>query len=266
MSVIKKVGILLKDHYALAETFSEKLIPWLEKKGCEVVTKDFSKVQLVLTLGGDGTFIRGVHLLKGAPIPILGIRLGHLGFLTQVSPDEFEPILSQILSQGPQVEKRIKVKAKVHRKDQGEFNFHALNDVVFHTNGIARIASFKITLNGIYFSTVQADGVLIATPTGSTAYSFAAGGPIIEPSHPLFVITPICPKNRTNGSLVVSDQSKIELMLEDERTSVALTIDGQEFFELRADDKIEIQKSEEMAYFVKAPQTHFFETVRKKLF
>jgi len=186
MAKIKRIGVLQNKDNPKAAALLKELVPFLEKLGCEVCDSGLDQTDLLLTLGGDGTFIKGVGKLNGAKVPILGIRLGELGFLTQASPDEYQPILKDIIEKGPQIEERLKVKAKVVR-GSGDMEFHALNDIVLHTSGIARVSRYKISLNGAYFSTLKADGVLVATPTGSTAYSFAAGGPIIEPSHPMIV-------------------------------------------------------------------------------
>jgi NAD+ kinase len=263
---VKTVGVLQKKENTRATEVSKKLIPWLEKKGCQIETENFSKTDLLLTLGGDGTFIKGIRMLDGAKVPVLGIRLGQVGFMTQLSPDEFEPILEKIIKEGPTVEERIKVKAQVLRQNQGVMSFHALNDAVLHTTGIARVSNYKVSLNGDYFSTLKADGVMVATPTGSTAYSFAAGGPIIEPHHPLLVFTPICPQNMSNRPMVVSDQSLIEIELEKPNAEILLTVDGQDSFELKPADRIQMQRSDQKAYFVQLPDFNYFEVLRKKLF
>lgn len=263
---LKKIGILLKEGHAKAETLSKELVPWLESKGCEILKEQFEKADLLLTLGGDGTLIRGVGLLKGKKVPVLGIRLGELGFLTQVSPDEYQGAILPILEKGAEIEERIKVQATITRKGEAFATLHALNDIVLHTTGTARIANFKVSLNGHYFSTVKADGLIIATPTGSTAYSFAAGGPIIEPSHPMMVLTPICPQTMANRPLVMSDHSKIDVSLEGMNSEVLLTADGQEALPIHKEDQVTIQKSGQKAYFVKLPNVHYFDVLRKKLF
>ncbi|MBI2646762.1 MAG: NAD(+)/NADH kinase [Deltaproteobacteria bacterium] len=285
MPAVKKIGFVIKKGNAKAFSFVEKLLPWLEKQGYRVYLpeplfseikisgkatlcslEDLGSVDLLVTFGGDGTFIRGVRVLEGAKVPVVGVNFGEFGFLTQTHHDNFEKTFVPFLKGDFRVEERSKLKAEVHRKGKVHTSYHALNDVVLHTFGIARIAKYKVAVDSQPLMLLRADGMVMSTPTGSTAYSFAAGGPISDPQSPLMLFTPICPQNVAYRPLIFSDTSMLEVETSSRNSEVLLTIDGQEQLQIEEGDQIKVQKSTQKAYFAKSLTYNYFEVLRNKLF
>lgn len=285
MPTIKKIGFVIKKGNTKAFSFVEKLLPWLEKQGYKVFLpeplfsevktvgkttlcsfEDLASVDLVVTFGGDGTFIRGVRVLDGAKVPVVGVNFGEFGFLTQTHHDNFEKTFVPFLKGDFRSEERSKLKAEVTRKGKVQATYHALNDVVLHAFGIARIAKYKVSVEGEPLMVLRADGLIVSTPTGSTAYSFAAGGPIVDPQSPLTIFTPICPQNVAHRPLVFPDTNVIEVEASSRNSEILLTVDGQEQFQIEEGDQVKVQKSTQKAYFAKSPTYNYFEVLRNKLF
>lgn len=286
----KKVGLMAKEGNKKAAETAKKIIPWLKSKKCEVLLPEeiFStigwegsgklvplsslakEVDLILSLGGDGTFLKSVRLLHGRKCPVVGIKLGGVGFLTDILPSEVEKGLDLIFSKKAVIEERVKLKASIFRLEGGAkkevASFEALNDAVLHTSGIARISSYRISIGNEHFTTLNADGVLVATPTGSTAYSFAAGGPVTHPAAKVLMVTPICPQNLANRPLIVADETKIAIELVSHNSEVLLTMDGQETYIMKEGDTVWISKSDHSAYFLGHSQKKYLESLRNKLF
>ncbi len=285
MPTIKKIGFVIKKGNAKTFSFIEKLLPWLEKQGYKVYLpeplfseikivgkttlcsfEDLEAMDLLVTFGGDGTFIRGVRVLEGAKVPVVGVNFGEFGFLTQTHHDNFEKTFVPFLKGDFRVDERSKLKAEVHRKGKIEATYHALNDVVLHTFGIARIAKYKVSVDSHPLLLLRSDGLVISTPTGSTAYSFAAGGPVADPQSSLTLFTPICPQNVAHRPFVFSDTRVIEVEVAPRNSEILLTVDGQEQFQIEEGDQIKVQKSNQKAYFAKSPTYNYFEVLRNKLF
>lgn len=285
MPTIKKIGLVIKKGNTKAFSFIEKLLPWLEKQGYKVYLpeplfseikvagkttlcdfKDLEAVDLLVTFGGDGTFIRGVRILEGAKVPVVGVNFGEFGFLTQTHHDNFEKTFVPFLKGDFRIDERTKLKAEVHRKGKVEATTHALNDVVLHTFGIARIAKYKVSVDSHLLVLLRSDGLIVSTPTGSTAYSYAAGGPIVDPQSPLTLLTPICPQNVAHRPFIFSGTPVIEIEIAPRNSEILLTIDGQEKFQIEEGDQIKVQKSTQKAYFAKSPTYDYFEVLRNKLF
>lgn len=301
----KKVGLMAKEGNKKAAETAKKIIPWLKSKKCEILLPKeiFStigwketrfagsgklvplaslskEVDLILSLGGDGTFLKSVRLLHGRKCPVVGVKLGGVGFLTDILPTEVEKGLELIFSKKAVIEERVKLKAKILRLEGGAkkevASFEALNDAVLHTSGIARISTYRISIGGAageaaagqaeHFTTLNADGVLVATPTGSTAYSFAAGGPVTHPKAKVLMVTPICPQNLANRPLIVADETKIAIELVSHNSEVLLTMDGQETYIMKEGDTVWISKSDHSAYFLGHSQKKYLESLRNKLF
>lgn len=296
----KKVGLMAKEGNKKAAETAKKIIPWLQRKKCEVLLPKeiFStigweetrfagsgklvplaslskEVDLILSLGGDGTFLKSVRLLRGRKAPVVGVKLGGVGFLTDILPVEVEKGLELIFNKKAAIEERVKLKANIFRLEKGAkkevASFEALNDAVLHTSGIARISTYRISIGGTageaeHFTTLNADGVLVATPTGSTAYSFAAGGPVTHPKAKVLIVTPICPQNLANRPLIVADETKIAIELVSHNSEVLLTMDGQETYIMKEGDTVWISKSDHSAYFLGYSQKKYLESLRNKLF
>jgi NAD+ kinase len=223
------------------------------------------KVDLLIVLGGDGTLLSAARVLRGHKVPILAVNLGGLGFLTSVTLDELYPVLEQILVGEHHTSDRMMLKAEVSRDGQVVERQWALNDAVATKSALARMLAFDVYVDQNHVGRYRADGLIIATPTGSTAYSLAAGGPIIHPDIDAFVITPICPHMLTNRPLVVPDTARVEIDFSPAEDPLYITLDGQVGFELGPADRVTITKSSSKVRLVCPPQKTYFEILRNKL-
>jgi NAD+ kinase len=217
-------------------------------------------VDLLVVLGGDGTLLHGAGLLGGRPVPVLGVNLGRLGFLAPFSPADAREALEAALDGRLATENRMRLAMRLHR-DGVWIERLALNDVVISQGSIARLVELDATLDGRRLTHYRADGLILATPTGSTAYNLAAGGPIVAPGQAAMVITPICPHTLSNRPLVVPASSRVEVRLMDPSDSVMVTVDGQEAFPL--DDRVAVTEGDPLVLY-RSDKT-YFEILREKL-
>ena len=223
------------------------------------------KPDFVVVLGGDGTLLSTARKVARAGIPILGVNLGSLGFLTEIRKDEIATALEAVDAGRCELSQRAMLHCRVCRNGKCVANYDALNDVVMNQRAVARITDFEVKVNGIFVSQYRADGLIIATPTGSTAYSLAAGGPILSPEVPGFVITPVASHALTNRPLVVRDTAVIEVSLTVTREQAYLSVDGQQGEPLEEGDVVECRKSEFTVKLFKFPDRSFFHVLRTKL-
>jgi len=223
------------------------------------------KPDFVVVLGGDGTLLSTARNVARAGIPILGVNLGSLGFLTEIRKDEIATALEAVDAGRCELSQRAMLHCRVCRNGKCVANYDALNDVVMNQRAVARITDFEVKVNGIFVSQYRADGLIIATPTGSTAYSLAAGGPILSPEVPGFVITPVASHALTNRPLVVRDTAVIEVSLTVTREQAYLSVDGQQGEPLQEGDVVECRKSEFTVKLFKFPDRSFFHVLRTKL-
>jgi NAD+ kinase len=221
-------------------------------------------VRLAIVLGGDGTLLAAARVLAAKGVPILGVNLGSLGFLTEVPIDDLYPTLEAIDSGTCDVEKRAMLHATVLRDGKQISEFHALNDVVISKATIARLASFDLYLRGNFVTSYKGDGLIIATPTGSTAYSLAAGGPILTPSVDAMVISPICPHSLTHRPIVLPDEIEIEVVVGWTCEEAFLSVDGQLGMPLCQGDRLQCRKSSYETSLLRMRRT-FFDVLRTKL-
>jgi len=278
---MKKIGIICKPGRREPQEILRELLPLLRKKGCETFVDSetatalningFSRdeiasfVDLVLVLGGDGTMLNVSRLVAEKGIPILGINLGSLGFITEVSRDEIFSAVDKVLSGDCVVEERLMLSAAIHRDGIKLTENTVLNDVVINKGALARIIDLETNINSIYVTTFKADGLIISTPTGSTAYSLAAGGPILYPTLESIVLTPICSHTLTNRPIVMPDNSKIEIIIKSLSGDVFLTLDGQVGFPLLRGDVIEIYKASSKTKLLVPSERDYFKVLRTKL-
>jgi len=221
---------------------------------------------LLITFGGDGTLL---SVARHAPehVPIIGVNMGTLGFLTEIRVEEFPNVLERVLAGSFHVEPRVAFEVSVSGpgRDSGA-RYRVLNDCAINKSAVARIIEIRVSVAGIFVSTFRGDGLIVATPTGSTAYNLSAGGPIIYPTMNAFVITPICPHMLTNRPLVLPDELDIEIsLITPDAKDIFLSLDGQEGFEIGDDDRICIRKSEERVLLVQSPDKNYFDVLRNKL-
>ena len=222
-------------------------------------------VDLLIVLGGDGTLLAAARLLGEHTVPILPVNLGGLGFLTSVTLDELYPILQQVIEGKHRISERVLLQAEVIRDGKVVAQQRALNDAVLNKGPLARMVDLNLQIDGSYVCSYKADGLIISTPTGSTAYSMAAGGPIIYPTVEAFLITPICSHTLTNRPLVVPNTNRIELDFESREEAVFLTLDGQVGVDLKRGDLVVISKVPNKLRLVRPARKTYFEILRSKL-
>ena len=220
---------------------------------------------LIVVLGGDGTMIAAARLLGNSDSLVLGINYGSLGYLTDFRFEEMFPALEAIINGEYEIDSRVMLEAELHRGDERLASGRVLNDVVINKAALARIINIDVKLNSLFVNTFRADGLIVSTPTGSTAYNLSAGGPIVYPSMNAVVLTPICPFTLTNRPIVVPDSAEISLTLDDENEGVVLSLDGQTGFPMRARDKVIIRKSETTLNLVQPANRNYFDVLRDKL-
>jgi NAD+ kinase len=221
--------------------------------------------ELMLVLGGDGTLIHAARILRGRPVPILGVNLGSLGFLTEVPRTEFLPLLEEVLAGRASLHTRMKLACRLHRAGRVVVEDEVLNDVVISKGALARIADHEVSLNGQFVATFKSDGVIVATPTGSTAYALATGGPILHPALECAVIAPISPHALTQRPLVVPGDQVVNIVMGTEVAEVYLTLDGQTGHPLERGDRLEVWRSPNRTVLVKNPNIDYFGILRQKL-
>jgi NAD+ kinase len=283
---VSTIGILVRADLGQAGPTVRALVAWLHQRGvracldermarmveglpatCTGATPreiaDMSDALVVL--GGDGTLLAATHLLE-RPVPMLGVNFGSLGFLTEITLPELYPTLEGVLDGTYRYEERRMLRAVVKSPQQEDAVGDVLNDVVITKAALSRIIELDVSVDGMFVSAFRADGLIISSPTGSTAYNLAAGGPILHPGLPAVVLTPICPHMLTNRPLVVSDDAKVEVHLRAGREGeVHITFDGQRGFSLRRDDLVVVTRSPRTIRLVKAPSRDFYEVLRTKL-
>ena len=278
---MKKIGIISKPGRPEPQEILEELLPRLRQQGhVAYVDPDTaallkteghtraeiaSLVDAVIVLGGDGTMLSVSRLVAEKGIPILGVNLGTMGFITEINRDEIYQAVDAMLSDTCIIEERLMLCARIVREGEKIAEYTVLNDVVINKGALARIIDLEALINGVYVTTFKADGLIISTPTGSTAYSLSAGGPILYPTLNSIVLTPICSHTLTNRPIVLPDEFKVEITLKTLSEDVYLTLDGQVGFSLRKDDVIEINKSPFKTRLLIPCARDYFKVLRTKL-
>jgi len=277
------VGIIFKHGFEPARIEAEKLEKWLRDKGISVYSEEMlpkgkisgcngntpsipDNLKWVVVLGGDGTLLGAARKMGGHGVPILGVNLGGLGFLTIIPVNRLYPSIEMILSGDLEVEDRLMIETKVLRDKKEVFCFKSLNDVVINKGALARIIDLDVYINDEFLTTYRSDGLIISTPTGSTAYNLAAGGPILYPTMSNFIVTPIYPFTLTNRPIILPDSETVSITMgKKSDEEVILTFDGQVGFDLLHGDKILIYKSKSRIKLFKSPDQTYFEILRKKM-
>jgi NAD+ kinase len=267
--VPRRVGIVFKVTSPEAADTAQLVQKFLRARGVEVITDEAEvgrSADLVVVLGGDGTLIHAQSLLDGRPTPILGVNMGSLGFMTEVPQSGLYQALEQVLAGQAEVSERMKLRVHLHKGGAPEraLDAEVLNDVVIAKSALSRMAELEARCSGEYVTTFRADGVIVATPTGSTAYSLAANGPIMYPTMRGVIIAPICPHTLTQRPLVVPDDQNVEIVLTND-TEVYLTLDGQKGQPLARGDRVQVKQSYNRVLLVRNPNLGFFGILRAKL-
>jgi NAD+ kinase len=280
---VNKIGIISKPKKAEIRELVPPLIAWLRERQVEVfVDKETGamvdatqkaltrnempgQVDLLVVLGGDGTLLATARALNRKPVPILAVNLGGLGFLTVITREELYPTLEKVLAGEFRTERRVQIEGELIRADEVIASFLALNDVVLNKGAIARILDIDLRVDDKFVSTFKSDGLIVSTPTGSTAYSLAAGGPIVTPSVEAFIVTPICAHTLTNRPLVLPNSVRIEVAVKSQREAAYLTVDGQVGIAAYSEDIVRLKKACSYVELVQPPKLGYFEILQQKL-
>jgi NAD+ kinase len=284
---MKTIGIVARPDLEGAGGLLEELAAWLETRGLEACFEERTaalqpalagracvlpgpevarRADALVVLGGDGTLLAASHLLDERKVPVLGVNFGHLGFLTEITLPELYTALQAVLEGRYEYEERRMLRALLRRQGQPDHLGDVLNDVVMTKAALSRIIEPEVWVDGLFVSSFRADGLIVSSPTGSTAYNLAAGGPILHSRLPAMVLTPICPHMLTNRPLVILDESTVELRLRHaEHGDAHLTLDGQHGFPLSPSDTVLITRSPRAVRLVKAPGRDYYEVLRTKL-
>lgn len=277
--MIQTVGLVAKYNEPKAAQTVRWLIPWLKKRGKKVLVENgvargaarscskkemAARSDLIISLGGDGTLLNIAPLVERPEVPILGVNLGGLGFITEVAVDELESVLSKTLDGDYEVEKRMTLEVRVLQK-KAKHKFRVLNDAVIAKGARSRIIDLETYVGDAYLCTYRADGLIISTPTGSTAYSLAAAGPILEPTLDAIVLSPICPHTLTNRPIVVPGTALIRVTLRSFGDTVILVPDGQPGMQLNNGDQVEARDYGLPVSLIKLPSRSYYEILRGKL-
>jgi NAD+ kinase len=277
----KKIAIVYRLHSPEAVQMAKKISDRLKKRRYQVFTapeqkqiagtqmiissKELKEISLMIVLGGDGTYLRAVRLLKGSPVPILGFNMGSLGFLTAHTSDEVFAVIEQTLKNNMVIHQRARIHTEVRLKAGQKLSFDALNDVVIERGSFSQLISTSVYLDDDFVNDIKADGLIISTPTGSTAYNLAAGGPILHPEVRALVVTPVAPHSLTSRPLIFPDHQKIILKLEKQTSTAHLIIDGQKVLELSPEDEVIISKCKTNHLMIRKPKHNFFSLLKEKL-
>jgi len=280
---MQRIGIAVKPKKPEAGPVLTGLVAWLTARGREVLLDSeaaatcprcgpavrraevVAQADLIVVLGGDGTILSVARLMGPREIPILGVNLGGLGFLTEITLPELYPTLEAVLAEQYAVSRRLALAASVLRGGEVVASYEALNDAVITKTAPSRIVELETFVNGEFVTTYRADGLIVSTPTGSTAYCLSAGGPIIYPTLPALVLIPICPHTLTNRPLVLPESAQIEVVQRSAGEGVHLTVDGQVDVGLQQGDVVAVRRSAHTIPLVKSPKLNYFELLRTKL-
>jgi len=281
--VFNTIGIIVKPHTELVKDKLEHLLDFLSKKNCDVlldesvdglthnhdmVTRDElgNRCDLAITLGGDGTILNAARSLADQNVPMVGINIGRLGFLADISSDEIDTVLDDILSGKHIREERFLLEANVKRNDEIIFSGDALNDVVVHVRDVARMIEFETRINNQFVNHQRADGLIISTPTGSTAYALSSGGPILQSNLDAITLVPICPHTLSSRPLVVNSSSVVDILISETKQAIAqVTCDGQTSFDVDIGDHISIRRKQHTITLLHPQGHNNFDILRAKL-
>jgi len=282
-TVVRSVGIVSRPRRTDIDCVVPPLLDWLAKRGIAAVLDPETaaclpgatpghpreslplSADMLIVLGGDGTLLAAARLMSVRNIPILPVNLGGLGFLTSVTLDDLYPVLEQAITGEARYSERVMLESRVIRRGQTFHHARALNDAVLNKAALARIVDLQLEVDGEFVCNYKADGLIISTPTGSTGYSLAAGGPVVYPIVSAFIITPICPHTLTNRPLVVRDTARIEVTFQGGDEPIYLTLDGQVGVELAPGDRVALVALPERLRLVRPRQKSYFSVLRDKL-
>jgi NAD+ kinase len=278
----KSVGILTKPKFPEAKSTLQDVVSWLRARSIDVVLDTTSaillgeegayqevslarKADVLLVLGGDGTMLNAARLAGERGIPILGVNMGGLGFLTEVRLESLYPSLERVFANDFVLDERLMLRTHIHRPGETIAQGAVLNDVVINKGTLARMIELRIAIQGRFVTNMRGDGLIISSPTGSTAYSLSAGGPIIDPAVQSLILTPICPHTLTHRPLIVPGNTEIEVTLTSRDDGAMATLDGQVGVAIAQGDTVVIQTSEQRTRLIRFPESNYYDVLREKL-
>jgi NAD+ kinase len=278
----KSIGILTKPKFPEVKATVQAVVNWLRDRKIDVILDNTSaallnepggvqktllaqKADVLLILGGDGTMLNAARLAGERGIPILGVNMGGLGFLTEVRLEHLYPSLERVFANEYVLDERLMIGSHIHRHGETVAQGVVLNDVVVSKGILARMIELRIAIQGQFVTNLRGDGLIISTPTGSTAYSLSAGGPIISPSVRSLIMTPICPHTLTHRPLIVPDDVTIEVTLTSKDEGAMATLDGQVGVALTQGDSVDLKVSEHRTKLIRFPESSYYVVLREKL-
>lgn len=280
----RTIGVIVKPHTELVKDKLVHLLDFLKQKDCEILLDESidgllnnpsniisrdelgNRCDIVITLGGDGTMLNAARSLVDKDVPLIGINIGRLGFLADVSPDEIDTVLDEILSGKHIKEERFLLEAVVKRDNKIIFSGDALNDVVVHVRDVARMIEFETRINNQFVNHQRADGLIISTPTGSTAYALSSGGPILQADLDVITLVPICPHTLSSRPLVVDANSEVDILISETKQAIAqVTCDGQTSFDVQNGDHVTIKRKQNTITLLHPQNHNNFDILRAKL-
>ncbi len=267
---MKRIGLVVKN-----DEKAEKKAEELEKRfgnQCVIIDVCNSKssdipgdLMCLIVLGGDGTFLSAARFIEHRNIPLMGVKFGEVGFLAETTEENLSKAIDLLLEGKYMIQLRSRLDIKVVRNSRQVIDVDVLNDAVINKSALSRLASCAVYIDSTYLTTYRADGLIVGTPTGSTAYSLAAGGPVVHPAVPSIILTPICPFTLTNRPLIIPDSALIEIRLEGSPENMVLTLDGQEGFEMDPGDRIFIKKSRNDIKMISFEDQSYFKVLKTRL-
>jgi NAD+ kinase len=281
--LMQNIGLVANIEKSQVLTLVKEIVTWLEKKGQRVVIPDScaaflgrsdltcpdrdwpTAIDCAVILGGDGTLLNTARSIAPAGVPLFGINLGQLGFLTEVEVEDTIPALEKLISGTFLLEERMMLQASVRRGGKVSEKFICLNDAVITKGAFARLIRLQTFVNEEYVETYPADGLIVSTPTGSTAYSLSAGGPLVTPDMELMIVTPICPHTLYARPLVIDAANTVKVVILSDQGEIMLTLDGQYGFSLQPGDEVIIEKAPYKTKLLKINRRSFYEILREKL-
>jgi NAD+ kinase len=278
----KNIGILTKPKFPEGESTLRDVVTWLRARSIDVILDQTSasllgeqggvqkaqlasKADVLLVLGGDGTMLNAARLAGERGIPILGVNMGGLGFLTEVRLENLYPSLERVFANDFVLDERLMLRTHIHRHGETVAQGEVLNDVVISKGTLARMIELKIAIQGRFVTNLRGDGLIVSSPTGSTAYSLSAGGPIIDPAVQSLILTPICPHTLTHRPLIVPGNAEIEVTLTTKDDGAMATLDGQVGVAITQGDTVVIQTSEHRTRLIRFPESNYYDVLREKL-
>jgi NAD+ kinase len=277
---VKKAGVIYREQSEPAKVLAQEVVDRLWSRGIKVrslasqqplvgaeavaETVFCEGLDLLVVMGGDGTLLRAAQLVRSSAVMVLGVKLGGLGFLTEVQPEELNEVLDQVQAGKAQVMERMMLEGQLINPDGG-YSFRALNEVAITCSGMPRVIALDVRVDGVFVNSFLADGLLVSTPTGSTAYNMAAGGPIMHPAMRSLTITPVCPHTLTSRPLVIPHTSTVHVTLVNDEKSVHVSPDARHDWPLVPGGRVEIKAAEHGLKLVCSPSKSYYEILRTKL-